>query len=250
MTDLGIAKDHGVCENQKDRGTCIVVEPLEASFQSKLSEEFRDLIRRGQAGELDSDQEKFSPHLPDDIVNRTRHLQQRIRAAGAKACLLHVEQALSLPVELGMHTDFLNDLSTLIAKKPGLMAHFSLIVEEAVGNSFHHGNKNDPFLKIEGSVEVEQGESPDLHVVVQDEGKGFDVKALPDPTDPANIGKPGGRGVMLIHSFSDEVTYFDAGNGHGSGVRITFSLDKLAHSLIDNEDVVVQLSKEVIRAKL
>jgi anti-sigma regulatory factor (Ser/Thr protein kinase) len=33
-----------------------------------------------------------------------------------------------------------------------------------------------------------------VHFVVRDEGPGFDVAALADPTDPANLDKPSGRG--------------------------------------------------------
>ena len=41
--------------------------------------------------------------------------------------------------------------------------------------------------------------------VVRDEGPGFDPSTLPDPTDPANLGKTGGRGLLLIRTFMDEV---------------------------------------------
>ena len=48
--------------------------------------------------------------------------------------------------------------------------------------------------------------------VVRDEGPGFDVDNLPDPTDPENLLKPSGRGIMLINAFMDEVAFNDAGN--------------------------------------
>jgi len=47
---------------------------------------------------------------------------------------------------------------------------------------------------------------------VRDEGPGFDVAELPDPTDPENMLKPGGRGVMLIRTFMDETSYNEIGN--------------------------------------
>ena len=49
-------------------------------------------------------------------------------------------------------------------------------------------------------------------IVIRDEGNGFDPASLPDPTDPINLLKPHGRGVMLIKSFLDEVTWNDSGN--------------------------------------
>ncbi len=48
--------------------------------------------------------------------------------------------------------------------------------------------------------------------VVRDEGLGFDPSTLPDPTDPANIEKACGRGVLLMRTFMDDVIYNDAGN--------------------------------------
>ena len=48
--------------------------------------------------------------------------------------------------------------------------------------------------------------------VIRDEGAGFDPSTLPDPTDPANLGKVGGRGLLLIRTFMDEVIFSDSGN--------------------------------------
>lgn len=48
--------------------------------------------------------------------------------------------------------------------------------------------------------------------VVRDEGRGFDPSRLPDPTEPANLEKSGGRGLFLIRTFMDEVRFNAAGN--------------------------------------
>jgi CheY-like chemotaxis protein len=48
--------------------------------------------------------------------------------------------------------------------------------------------------------------------VVEDEGPGFDPATVPDPTDPANLERIGGRGLMLIRTFMDEVEYNEKGN--------------------------------------
>ncbi|MHB8898569.1 MAG: response regulator [Thermoguttaceae bacterium] len=48
--------------------------------------------------------------------------------------------------------------------------------------------------------------------VIRDEGPGFDPESLPDPTDPANLEKAAGRGVLLMRSFMDEVSYNSTGN--------------------------------------
>ena len=51
-----------------------------------------------------------------------------------------------------------------------------------------------------------------VRVVVRDEGSGFDPSSLPDPTDPENLLKPHGRGVMIMKLFLDEVTWNSSGN--------------------------------------
>ena len=48
--------------------------------------------------------------------------------------------------------------------------------------------------------------------VIRDEGPGFDPHTLPDPTDPENLLKPSGRGVMLIRTFMDVVAFNETGN--------------------------------------
>jgi CheY-like chemotaxis protein len=48
--------------------------------------------------------------------------------------------------------------------------------------------------------------------VIQDEGPGFDHRNLPDPTDPENLTKLSGRGLLLIRTFMDDVRFNDLGN--------------------------------------
>jgi len=48
--------------------------------------------------------------------------------------------------------------------------------------------------------------------IIRDQGRGFDVSKLPDPTDPENIARAHGRGVLLIRTFMDDVFYNAKGN--------------------------------------
>ncbi len=48
--------------------------------------------------------------------------------------------------------------------------------------------------------------------VVRDEGEGFDPELLPDPTDPANLERVCGRGLLLIQTFMDHVEHNERGN--------------------------------------
>ena len=47
---------------------------------------------------------------------------------------------------------------------------------------------------------------------MEDEGKGFDFRNLPDPTLPENLFLPSGRGLLLARAFLDEVRFEGQGN--------------------------------------
>lgn len=49
-------------------------------------------------------------------------------------------------------------------------------------------------------------------ITIRDEGPGFDPSTLPDPSDPENLMRPHGRGLMLIRTFMDDVTFSESGN--------------------------------------
>ena len=52
----------------------------------------------------------------------------------------------------------------------------------------------------------------EVQYVVRDEGSGFDPSTLPDPTDPENLLKASGRGLLLVRTFMDEVSFNETGN--------------------------------------
>lgn len=48
--------------------------------------------------------------------------------------------------------------------------------------------------------------------VIRDDGRGFDTKRIPQPDDPSVLETDGGRGLVLMRTFMDEVTFNAAGN--------------------------------------
>lgn len=84
-----------------------------------------------------------------------------------------------------------------------------LALEEAMTNAVRHGNRNDPQknIYIQFKVTCECTE-----IVIRDEGEGFFVDTVPDPTRPENIDRPSGRGIMLMRAYLDEVVYSKSGN--------------------------------------
>jgi len=110
----------------------------------------------------------------------------------------------------------------------------AIALTEALTNGMHHGNLElDSRLRQDDEVsyyrisEFRRRRPPycdrRLHVlarlslaeaifVIRDEGPGFDLATLPDPTDPVNLERPTGRGLLLIRAFMDEVEFNGAGN--------------------------------------
>lgn len=84
-----------------------------------------------------------------------------------------------------------------------------LAMEEALVNAIKHGNRMDSSKQVFISCRFETNE---ISVIIEDQGEGFDLTQVPDPTDEDNLEKPGGRGIMLIRSFVTSVEYNDRGN--------------------------------------
>jgi CheY-like chemotaxis protein/anti-sigma regulatory factor (Ser/Thr protein kinase) len=110
----------------------------------------------------------------------------------------------------------------------------SVALQEALINAIYHGN-----LEVSSSlretddkayaelieerrhqkpyrsrrVEVIARETPaEAIYIIRDEGPGFDPSRLPDPTDPANLERVTGRGLLLIRTFMDQVHHNEKGN--------------------------------------
>lgn len=84
-----------------------------------------------------------------------------------------------------------------------------LALEEAIVNAIKHGNRMDPEKNVRIQWEVN---STFVKVSIEDQGEGFKVEDVPDPTDDENLDKPGGRGIMLMRSFMSVVEYNESGN--------------------------------------
>jgi len=90
--------------------------------------------------------------------------------------------------------------------------HFNkvfLCVSEAIVNSIVHGNKQNDHKKIGIRVVIE---GYNLILQITDEGEGFDIKGVPDPTSKENIMKESGRGIHIIKTISETLEYNEKGN--------------------------------------
>ena len=116
----------------------------------------------------------------------------------------------------------------------GTADRVAVALTEALLNGIQHGNleldsrlRQDDEATYERMAEFRRRRPPyrdrQLHVrarlslaeaiyVIRDEGPGFDLATLPDPTDPAHLERTTGRGLLLIRAYMDEVAFNGAGN--------------------------------------
>ena len=90
-----------------------------------------------------------------------------------------------------------------------LFGNVLIAVTEAVNNAISYGNRNDVTKEVTIEFKASNGH---LTVSISDEGNGFDYDSLPDPTDPENIEKLEGRGIFLMKSLSDGLSFYDDGS--------------------------------------
>ena len=84
-----------------------------------------------------------------------------------------------------------------------------LSLEEALTNAVKHGNCNNPDKRITVRYYVDDTRTI---VMVRDEGCGFQLHTVPDPTADENLERPNGRGLMLMQSYMTEVAFSPRGN--------------------------------------
>jgi DNA-binding response OmpR family regulator len=110
----------------------------------------------------------------------------------------------------------------------------SMALREALANAVEHGNleassklreddetvyhrllaerrQQSPYRERRVFVTAEETRDG-VTYTIRDEGPGFNPANLPDPTDPANLERVSGRGLLLIHAFMDEVRHNSTGN--------------------------------------
>jgi len=110
----------------------------------------------------------------------------------------------SIPEIVPELDNFVIDIAKRSGMNPEKFNNLSLSFSEALSNSIIHGNKCDPQKKIKITIDVNEQK---MIIKIKDEGKGFDLKSVPDPTKDENILKESGRGIHIMKSFLDDLYY-------------------------------------------
>lgn len=89
-----------------------------------------------------------------------------------------------------------------------------MAVRESVANAVKHGNKFDENKQVDITFsKSKQG----FEITVRDYGAGFKVENVPDPTNPENLLKANGRGILFMNNFMDEIKWE---NHEGGGMIV------------------------------
>ena len=195
-----------------------------------------EALRRGAAGYVPT------RNLQDLIptLQRLLAVTQADRAcAQLSAWATLSEVQFSLPNDGSLVAPLVEQIKRMVEhfkiRDSGGAMRIAMALDEALQNAILHGN-------LEVSSELREGENASafyamarerchqppfndrrVHVravmtrdmaeiTIRDEGPGFDPRIIPDPTDPAYLDRPCGRGLWLIHAFMDEVRHNEQGN--------------------------------------
>lgn len=84
----------------------------------------------------------------------------------------------------------------------------NLVLTEAMANAIQHANEGDPAKEVHIEISLIDQR---LIIRVFDYGQGFDVKQYVEPRHPL---EEHGRGIYLIHTIMDEISYQSTEVGH------------------------------------
>src|SRR5262245_31234770 len=139
------------------------------------------------------------PSLIPSLIN---HVQSLITSVGLcdEASIIRVCIALEEALRNAM---FHGNLELTSEQREGDSAEYQRLIDERTSAG--------PFASrvLEVTVEVTPVRG---RFVICDQGPGFDPSNLPDPTDPENLERVSGRGLLLMRTFMDEVTFNKSGN--------------------------------------
>ena len=125
----------------------------------------------------------------------------------------------SVPENLALVEKMVDEICSDYSINEDYYGNILISITEAVNNAIQHGNKYDPGKQ----VQVEFDADSDLEYLsfkISDQGDGFDISTIPDPTEASNIEKLNGRGIFLMKNLADEVGF----SSDGREVELNFKL--------------------------
>lgn len=104
---------------------------------------------------------------------------------------------------------FLTPLLSGSANKDDTAFQIEIALTEALANAVIHGNGESASKRV--YVTCHCSPAGEVTLTVRDQGRGFDLRAVPDPTDGNQLLLKHGRGICLMRALMDEVRFEDNG---------------------------------------
>ncbi|MBN2233060.1 MAG: response regulator [Deltaproteobacteria bacterium] len=197
-----------------------------------------DIITALKLGALDYLEKPFRlKEITGTLRKVKRVVSETHRTALVCRCLEERRSTFHIGNDIDLAQSLVNELVDEVGKFCGRdstvsLAGVRMALHEALINAIEHGNLQlSSHLKEEANyldlLQQRANELPyrdrSVHITsiignrlfrcrITDEGPGFDWRRLPDPTDPENLFKPHGRGLILIANYFDNITFSDQGN--------------------------------------
>jgi CheY-like chemotaxis protein/anti-sigma regulatory factor (Ser/Thr protein kinase) len=154
-----------------------------------------DCLKRGQFHFILGN----DPNLIPSLIN---HVQSLVSSVGLcdEASVIRVCIALEEALRNAM---FHGNLELTSEQREGDAAEYQRLIDERTSS--------EPYARRQLQVTVEVSPRSG-RFVISDQGPGFDPTKLPDPTDPENLERVSGRGLLLMRTFMDVVTFNASGN--------------------------------------
>jgi serine/threonine-protein kinase RsbW len=220
-----VERDEALARNDLDQFDLVISDLTEAEVNGRpiddihrkalvtsINETGSAIIKAFKLGASNYLRSAYDTNELREIVEQT--LSYKLRYVDDPTLFPHLHEKIEfeLPSDLSLMNGVLEYLQERVSKL-GLItperSNLFVALDEAFVNAVKHGNKNDPSKLLKITAELSAKEAC---FTVEDEGEGFDIRAIPDPCDPANLFRTSGRGVLLIYNIMDEVEYNAQGN--------------------------------------
>jgi serine/threonine-protein kinase RsbW len=123
---------------------------------------------------------------------------------------IELRQSLASQVSaISLFVDQLMRFILTLRKSDGSETEIEMALREALANAVIHGNAEDPHKRV--YVECRCYMDGAVSISVRDEGRGFSWNTVPDPTTLENRLFTHGRGIYLMKTLMDEVSFEDNG---------------------------------------
>ena len=124
-----------------------------------------------------------------------------------------VESRQSIPSRVAAISQFADQLMRFVLKfrsADGSEIDIEMALREALANAVIHGNGENSYKRV--YVECRCYMDGEVSITVRDEGPGFNSEEVANPTAPENLLFTHGRGIYLMKTLMDEVSFEDRGS--------------------------------------